>query len=568
MWSTLEDVDGGTGLTEEVPIAVARPAERAASVLDRARDVRLPTSQAIVAGVFIAWLAVAVKASLNEIVDANTGYIVLMAAAVLAAWVGGLAGGVTAVAVAVVFNHIAFLAGREISPVGQFLQGLYVVVGSATVLLVASGRASRDRLADALADVSALAEEVETRDTRLELMLAASGTGFWEWDIDSGQLTWSEAIFRQHGLEPRPKAPSFEAYLDLLHPDDRETFQSAIAAALEGADIFELDFRIVWQDGSVHWTHGAGRLFRDEAGRPVRMIGTGQDITDRRRILEDRDRLLADERRAGAFREAFVDVISHELRTPITTIMGLAQILARPGRTDDEVSRIALLEDVRSEAERLHRLVEDLLVLSRVERGRLEIEAEPIEPRRLLERIVLHEGQELPSITVETDLEPDLPIVAGEATYVEQIVRNLLNNAAKYSPIGSRVVVSARRVDGAIEVRVTDDGPGIPAASIDRIFELFYRDPTSSRVVAGSGIGLFVCASLAEAMGGRIWARRPDGGGTEVGFTLRVLEADVEEPESPTPVGRPAVVHITPPPADADATGSMAPGRTPSLSEG
>lgn len=567
---SLEDVDGGTRLTERAPRAGTRAPDRPQNAFDRARDVRLPTSQAVLAGIFIAWLAVAVKASLNEIVAANTGYIVLMAAAVLAAWIGGLAGGLTAVAVAVVFNHIAFLSGTAISPVSQFLQGLYVVVGSATVLLVASGRASRDRLADALADVSALAEKVEARDTRLELMLSASGTGFWEWDIDSGQLTWSEAIFRQHGLEPGPKAPSFETYLDLIHPDDRATFQSAIAAAQDDADKFELDFRVVWQDGSVHWTHGAGRLFRDETGRPVRMIGTGQDITERRRILEDRDRLLADERRAGAFREAFVDVISHELRTPITTIMGLAQILARPGRTDDEVSRTALLEDVRSEAERLHRLVEDLLVLSRVERGRLEIEAEPIEPRRLLERIVVHEGNELPSITVETDLEPDLPIVAGESTYVEQIVRNLLNNAAKYSPIGSRVVVSARRVDGAIEVRVTDDGPGIPAASVDRIFELFYRDPTSSRLVAGSGIGLFVCASLAEAMGGRIWARRPEGGGTEVGFTLRILEADVEEPAfQAAPLGPAEIIHVTPPTTgNGETTGTMAPGPTPSLSGG
>jgi signal transduction histidine kinase len=96
--------------------------------------------------------------------------------------------------------------------------------------------------------------------------------------------------------------------------------------------------------------------------------------------------------------------------------------------------------------------------------------------------------------------------VAGESTYVEQIVRNLLNNAAKYTPYGSRVVVSARKSDGNVEVRVTDDGPGVPPASIERIFELFYRDPSSSRLVAGSGIGLFVCASLVEAMGGTIWA--------------------------------------------------------------
>jgi hypothetical protein len=123
-------------------------------------------------------------------------------------------------------------------------------------------------------------------------------------------------------------------------------------------------------------------------------------------------------------------------------------------------------------------------------------------------------------------------------------------------------------VGDAIEVRVTDDGPGIPAASIDRIFELFYRDPTSSRLVAGSGIGLFVCASLAEAMGGRIWARRPEGGGTEVGFSLHILEADAEVPVVRAPLGRAAIVPVTPPPVNAEATGAMAPDPTPSLREG
>jgi PAS domain S-box-containing protein len=520
-------------LTEQRPSTSARARGRANDEVARARDIRLETGQAIIAGVFLGWLGIATKAAINEAVGTNSYYVLLMAAAVAAAWVGGLSGGISAVVTAAVLNQVIFVAGESEPDAAQFLQALYIVTAVATVLLVASRRASRDRLADALDEVSTLAEEVAARDERLQLMLSASGTGFWEWDVETGNLTWSDAIFRQHGLEPGPAAPGYAAYLDMIHPDDRGAFESAIGSTLEpgGRATFELDFRIIWPDGSVRWTHGAGRLFRDDDGRPIRMIGTGQDITERRRILEDRDRLLDDERRAGAFREAFVDVISHELRTPITTIMGLAQILARPGRSDDEASRMALLEDVRSEAERLHRLVEDLLVLSRVERGRLEVEAEPIEPRRLLERIVTHEARELPTITVETDLEPDLPIVAGESTYVEQIVRNLLNNAAKYTPYGSRVVVSARKADATIEVRVTDDGPGIPTASIERIFELFYRDPSSSRLVAGSGIGLFVCSSLVEAMGGRIWAARPAGGGTEIGFTLRILEPDRDDEE-------------------------------------
>ena len=271
------------------------------------------------------------------------------------------------------------------------------------------------------------------------------------------------------------------------------------------------------------------------------MLGTGQDIDERRRLEAERDQLLADERRAGEFREAFIDVISHELRTPITTILGITQILARPGRADDAATRTPLLEDVRSESERLHRLVEDLLVLSRVERGRLVVDTEPLEPRRLLERAVAHEASELPSIDITLDIAPDLPIVAGEATYVEQILRNLLGNAAKYTPAGTRVVVSARRAgsqDGeagdAVAIRVIDQGPGVPLASIDRIFELFYRDPDSARTVSGSGIGLFVCASLVTAMGGRIWAALPAGGGTEFGFTLRVLASD--EDQDPQPV--------------------------------
>ena len=105
-------------------------------------------------------------------------------------------------------------------------------------------------------------------------------------------------------------------------------------------------------------------------------------------------------------------------------------------------------------------------------------------------------------------------------------MRNLLANAAKYTPAGTAVTVDARRDGSGVAIRVSDDGPGIPDASLARIFELFYRDPESARMVSGSGIGLFVCASLVEAMGGRIWARRRPEGGSEFGFTLRAIEVD------------------------------------------
>ena len=474
-------------------------------------------------------MAILGKSLISETLG-DPGYIELMAAITIAAWFGGMPAGLVAVAVTALLNSLWF-----VEPVGRIEMfqrtdvakaAIYVLVSIGTVMLVASRRASRDRLARALAESAELAEALESRDERLELVLEASATGFWEWDMDSGRLVWSEAIYRQHDLDPSMPAPDFKTYLGSVHPDDRERFEAAIADAVKGGADLNMEFRIVWPDGSVHWTHGVGRLFRDTAGRPGRMIGTGQDITDRRSLEDQRDRLLAEERRASEYREAFIDVISHELRTPITTILGLTQILVRPGRLDDVTNAAPLLEDVRAESERLHRLVEDLLVLSRVERGKLDVESEPLELRRLLEQIVAAEASERPSIKIELELEADLPVVAGESTYVGQILRNLLGNAAKYTPIGTRVVVSARREDDGVAIRVSDEGPGISEEAAERAFELFFRDPDMARMVAGSGIGLFVCASLVQAMGGRIWARRRPEGGSEFGFLLRILEPD------------------------------------------
>jgi PAS domain S-box-containing protein len=475
-------------------------------------------------------LAVGAKA-LILVAAGDPGYILMMAAVMVAAWIGGLPAGLVALFTSALLHGALLL----VAPIGTFgapgndelfKELSYLLVGSITVPLIGSRREERDRLAVALREAATLAHEVDVRDQRLELVLAASGTGSWEWDMSSGQLDWSDAIYRQHGIDPGEEPPDYETYVGSIDEEDRDRFVEAIGAAIASGEQFDLEFRIRWPDGSVHWTRGSGRVFRDADGEPVRMVGTGQDITERRRLEDERGRLLDEERRARQFREAFVDVISHELRTPITTILGLTQILTKPGRNDEPETRGALLSDVRAEAERLHRLIEDLLVLSRVEHGRLVVETEPIEPRRLIERVVTWETAEHPSIAISLEVQPQLPIVAGEATYVEQVVRNLLDNAAKYSPPGTPVLVRADADPDGVAIRVIDDGPGISEASASRLFELFYRDPERARTVAGSGIGLFVCASLVQAMGGRIWARRRPEGGSEFGFTLGAIEAD------------------------------------------
>ena len=235
------------------------------------------------------------------------------------------------------------------------------------------------------------------------------------------------------------------------------------------------------------------------------------------------------EQRANQLREAFIGVISHELRTPITTIYGLSKMLHLRGATLDRELMVSTIADVEAEADRLQRLVEDLLVLSRAERGAVDVEGEPIGIARVLRRVVEAERTRQPGRRIELEAAEGLPLVTGEETYVEQVVRNLLTNAAKYADPATPIRVVVEPGEDGVVVRVLDEGIGIDPDDLDRVFELFYRSSSASRMAGGAGIGLFVCRQLVEAMGGRIWASSRSPAGSEVAFAL---PAHREEGES------------------------------------
>ena len=368
-------------------------------------------------------------------------------------------------------------------------------------------------------------DAIRTRDDRLELALAASRTGFWEWDLATGKLDWSDQVSAIHGLPPGQAPAGFNEYVnEIVHPDDREVFASTVSAAVDAGGQYDLDLRILWPDGSVHWQNGVGRVFVDASGRPVRMIGLGRDITERKREEEEREASIERERAAGQIREAFIGVLSHELRTPITTIYGGVKVLRRRGESLDQKSRAAVLDDIDSEADRLFRLVEDLLVLTRAERGNLEVGDEPVHLPPIIDRVIVAARASWPAIGFKRGRSGRLPVVRGDDTYVEQVLRNLLGNAGKYSPAGTAVEVETTVVDGAVEVRILDRGPGINEADVERLFDLFYRAGATAHVAAGAGIGLFVARRLVEAMHGRVWARPRQGGGSEFGFSLQLYE--------------------------------------------
>lgn len=255
-------------------------------------------------------------------------------------------------------------------------------------------------------------------------------------------------------------------------------------------------------------------------------VVVGDEITpaDSGTILVMRD--ITDARESRQVRDAFLGILSHELRSPVTTIYGGAEVLSRETPPSEEVRR-EIYADLRAEADRLYRLVENLLVLSRVERDGLQFEPEPVLLQRVLPRIVRSEGGRWVGVNFELEVPPGLPPIAAEETWLEQILQNLLGNAAKYG--GTQVIVRLAAEPGPsgrgeVVVRVQDDGPGFADAEAAHMFEVFYRSPSAAQRASGAGIGLFVSQQLVKAMDGRIWAGNRPEGGAEFGFAVPVFD--------------------------------------------
>ena len=224
-------------------------------------------------------------------------------------------------------------------------------------------------------------------------------------------------------------------------------------------------------------------------------------------------------RRGQALRETFLSLLSHELRTPVTTIYAAAAVLTRPGRTLKPELAAEILADVAAEANRLYRLVEDLMVLAKFDEG-IELGSQPVLLQHLVPAVVGSETGRWPAVEFSWQAAPNLATVGGDETAIAQVVRNLLSNAAKYSPAGGRVEVAIRGVSDGVEVAVRDEGPGLGPGEAEKVFDPFYRSPSTAGLASGAGIGLYVSRRLVEAMGGRIAANSPDGGGSEFAFVL------------------------------------------------
>jgi two-component system sensor histidine kinase KdpD len=222
---------------------------------------------------------------------------------------------------------------------------------------------------------------------------------------------------------------------------------------------------------------------------------------------------------AERLRTSLLSSLSHDLRTPLGVITGAASSLRDRGDQMSPAARVELLDSVLQESDRMNRLIRNLLEMIRVETGSLEVQKEwqPLEDAVGVALLRLDEQMKDHPVTVA--LPPDLPLVPLDAVLMEEVFINLLENAAKYTPAGTPVEITAQPIPGAVQVTVADRGPGLPPGEESRIFEKFYRAP-DAEPGKGVGLGLTICRGIITAHGGRIWAEPRPGGGTQFHFTL------------------------------------------------
>jgi PAS domain S-box-containing protein len=361
-------------------------------------------------------------------------------------------------------------------------------------------------------------DAISGREERLRIAAKVGGFGLYDYDLELGGMYWSPELHQILGTAGDAAAPENLG----IHPDDREATLERFAAAQSPLSdgFFDFEYRIVRPDGVVRWvaTHGQTYFSADEPSadrQPLRSIGVVVDITERKQ--------------ADELRDVFVSMLSHELRTPVTAIYGGSQVLRR--ENIDEATRQEIIVDIIGESERLERLVENLLVLARAERHVVLGGLDPVLIRPILTRVVAEKRRRWPGSVIEVEVEPGLPPVTSDDASVELVLRNLISNALKYGPAGGTVAIVAERAGDEVEVRVTDEGGGIDLASVDRLFDLFYRADDARRHAQGAGIGLFVVKALVESAGGRVWATNRPTGGAEFGFRLPLF---VEADDGPT----------------------------------
>jgi PAS domain S-box-containing protein len=423
---------------------------------------------------------------------------------------------------------------------------------------------------------------------RFQLAMDATRDGLWDWNVETNDIYFSPAYTTMLGYAPGEVASSIQFWSDNVHPDDLPLAWERITGCLENRlEKFEVEFRMRTKAGAWLWIQGRGSaVSRDQAGKATRMVGTHVDISERKAIEVRLQEAMHQAEAANQAKSEFLANMSHEIRTPMNGVIGLSRLLLDTPLT---VEQRDLAGMILSSAEVLLGLINDILDLSKVESGRLELEVVPLDLAQLLDELTSIMGHRArdKQLSWSCSMTPDVPpSLLGDSLRLRQVLVNLMENALKFTDEGEVVVrvslVHGSRFSGStvseeierdVDVRATrgrptdvasnetqlgatpaptvnreplnreprtvllrfmvrDSGIGIPEEKLTGVFEKFQQvDSSCTRKYGGSGLGLAICKQLVELMGGEVGVESRVGLGSEFWFVIPLAVQDRKSPE-------------------------------------
>ncbi|PPS43348.1 ATP-binding protein [Chroococcidiopsis sp. TS-821] len=365
-------------------------------------------------------------------------------------------------------------------------------------------------------------------EARFRQMAETIHDAFWLWNIQENRhLYISPAYERIWGRSREIVYQNPHKWIETIHPEDQPQVKNAAARCLQNG-YFEQEYRVVRPDGSICWIRDRGFVINNDNGEPYRVAGVAQDITERKQVEREREELLAREKAAresaetaNRIKDEFLAVLSHELRSPLNPILGWVKLLQ--SRKFDEQATAKALATIERNAKLQTQLIEDLLDVSRILRGKMALNVTPVNLVSVIE--AASETVRLAAAAKDIQIQKEFAsevVVSGDSSRLQQVAWNLLSNAVKFTPTGGCIQVRLQQVGNYAQIQVQDTGKGIHPDFLPYVFEYFRQeDGTTTRKFGGLGLGLAIVRQITELHGGTVKAESL-GEGQGATFTVQL----------------------------------------------
>jgi PAS domain S-box-containing protein len=385
-----------------------------------------------------------------------------------------------------------------------------------------------------ITDIKKARERIERSETQLAEAQKMAHIGNWEYDLQSGELYWSDEVYRIMGLEKEKFRPSFRNFLGLVHPEDLVKVKQFMKAST--ASTYSMDFRIITPDTKMKYVNGQGyTVYKNN--QPLRYISTIQDITQHKLIQNELEQAKELAEQSVKVKEQFLANMSHEIRTPLNGIMGFARLLEDTSLSREQQEYVRVL---RTSGDNLLHIINDILDLSKIASGKIEFEEISFVMRDVVNSafVLMKSKADEKGLSFHHSIDKKIPdSVVGDPLRLNQILLNLISNSIKFTEDG-RVDVQVKllaedRKTAVLGFTVKDTGIGIPQDKIGTIFESFTQASTNTtRKYGGTGLGLTISKQLIELQGGVIEVSSEEGVGTTFTFSLKFSKTSAHVRES------------------------------------